>query len=138
MTALELKALLTADPSTLVRGANGRMIPVGDAIYAALKGEGRGVEITPAQPAPAQPGQVAGPGIRISQKAVDALTPAQYAELQSTGHLQGVTNSENGRAIVHVTQGGSHSVSLSFDPETGKVGPGRSLDLRDFDAPAGA
>jgi hypothetical protein len=134
MTELELRALMTADPKTLIRGANGKMITVGDAIYAALKGEGQGVEISPAAPAPAQPSQVASPGIRISQKAVDALSPAQYEELKTTGHLQGVSNSENGRATVHVTQGGSHSVSFTLN-DTGEVGPARPIDLRDFHDP---
>jgi hypothetical protein len=138
MNRTELQALMTADPNTLIRSVNGKLITVGDAIHAALRGEGQGVEITPAQPASTQPGQAASPGIRISQAAVNALSEAQYQELQTTGHLQGVTNSGNGRAIVHVTQGGSHSVSFALD-DTGQVGPGRPIDLRDFhnpDAPA--
>ena len=138
MSPLELKSLMTADPATLIRGANGKMITVGDAIYAALKGEGQGVEIQPAQPASVQPGHAASPGIKISQAAVDQLSEAQYRELSETGHLAGVTNSLAGRAMIHVTTGGSYSTSFSLD-ETGTVGPARPMDLRDFqnpDAPA--
>jgi hypothetical protein len=133
MNKIELQTLMTTPPDTLVPwGPGGKLITVGEALHRVLKGEG--VEITPAQPAPAQPG-LSG-GIRISQEAVNALSEAQYQELKETGHLQGLTNSDNGRGTVHVSQGGSHTVSFSFDPDTGKVGPGRGLDLRDFDDPA--
>jgi hypothetical protein len=140
MTRVELQALMQTPADTMVPwGPGGKLIPVGDAIHAALRGDGQGVEITPAQPALGQPGNQAGPGgIRISQAAVNNLTQAQYDELSRTGHLQGVTNSENGRALVHVTQGGSYSTGFSLD-ETGQVGPARPIDLRDFhnpDAPA--
>jgi hypothetical protein len=137
MNRIELEALMKTPSDTLVPwGPNGQVITVGEAIKHVLKGDG--MEVSPAAPAPGQPGHQAGPNIRISQAAVDQLSEAQYQELKATGHLSGVTNSLNGRAVVRVTQGGSHSVSLSFDPETGKVGPGRGLDLRDFDAPAGS
>ena len=112
------------------------MITVGDAIYSVLKGEGQGVDVMPAAPAPGEPGhQAGGPNLRISQRAVDALSEAQYQELKDTGHLAGLTNSLNGRAQVHVRQGGSYSTSFTLDEE-GKVGPGRGLDLRDFQDPA--
>jgi hypothetical protein len=135
MNRIELEALMRTPSDTLVPwGPGGKIVTVGEAIKHVLRGDG--MEVSPAAPAPGQPGHQAGPNIRISQEAVNALSEAQYQELQATGHLQGVTNSDNGRAVVRVTRGGSHSVSLSFDPETGKVGPGRGLDLRDFSDPA--
>jgi len=136
MNRIELQALMQTPPDTLVPwGPNGQVITVGEALHRLMKGDG--VDITPAQPAPGQPGQPAGPNIRISQEAVNALSEAQYQELKATGHLQGLTNSDNGRAYVDVSRGGSHSASFTLD-ETGAVGPGRGLDLRDFDPPAGS
>jgi hypothetical protein len=132
---IALEAMMKADGNQLMVW-EGRVMTVADALGRIMKGEG--MEVSPAAPAPGQPGHQAGPNIRISQAAVDQLSQAQYDELKATGHVQGVTNSENGRAVVRVTRGGSHSVNLSFDPETGKVGPGRGLDLRDFDKPAGS
>jgi hypothetical protein len=111
------------------------VITIGEALRHAMRGDG--VEISPAQPVQAQPGLPAGPNIRISQEAANKLGDAQYKELEQTGHIQGLTNSDNGRAYVHVRQGGVHSVNLSLD-ETGKVGPGRPMDLRDFDQAAGS
>jgi hypothetical protein len=135
MTELEMRVLMTTDPNTLVPwGPGGQVITVGEALRHVLRGDG--VEITPAQPAPAQPGQAVGPNVRISQAAVDNLSQAQYDELSRTGHLQGVTNSETGRAIVHVSRGGTVTIQRSFNPETGAVEAGRGLDLRDFDDPA--
>jgi hypothetical protein len=138
MNALEMKTLMTMPEHTLVPwGPGGQVITVGEALRHLLRGEG--VEIAPAQPVPGQPGQPhAGPNITISQVAVDSLSQAQYDELQQTGHLQGLTNSDNGRANVHVRQGGSISIQRSFNPETGAVEAGRGLDLRDFDPPAGS
>jgi hypothetical protein len=131
LDAMQLRALMQTDGSTPVI-YNGRSMLLQDALAARMRGDGQGVDIQPAQPAPVQPGQAAGPGIRISQAAVEALSPAQYEELKTTGHLQGVTNSENGRAIVHVTTGGSYTSQHSFNQETGVVEPGRGVDLRDF------
>jgi hypothetical protein len=134
MNKIEMQTLMTTDPNTLVPwGPGGQVITVGEALRHVLRGDG--VEIAPAQPAPAQPGQPAGPNIRISQQAVDSLSQAQYDELQQTGHLQGVTNSNNGRAIVHVSRGGTIQVQRTFNPDTGAVEAGRGLDLRDFDPP---
>jgi hypothetical protein len=104
-----------------------------------------GAIVEPAQPAqtgqPIQPSHQAGPGgpaLRISQEAANALPQAKYDELARTGHIQGLTNSDNGRAVVHVrNSSGAVESRFSFDPETGKVQPGRPMDLRDFDAPAG-
>jgi hypothetical protein len=132
---IELQALMQTPPDTLVPwGPNGQVITVGEALHRVLQGEGMEVSLAPPS-APAQPGQSAGPNIKISQAAVNALSEEQYQELQQTGHLRGVTNSDNGRAYVHVTRGGSHSTNFTLD-ETGKVGPGRGLDLRDFKDPA--
>jgi hypothetical protein len=135
LNRIELEAMMKADGNDLMVW-EGRVMTVADALGRIMKGEG--MEVAPAQPAPGQPGHQAGPNIRISQAAVDQLSQSQYDELAATGHLQGVTNSENGRAIVRVTQGGSYSTGFTLD-ETGKVGPGRGLDLRSFhdpDAPA--
>jgi hypothetical protein len=132
LNRIELEAMMKANPNDLMLWDR-RVMTVAEALGRVLKGDG--MEVSPAQPAPGQPGHQAGPDIRISQAAVDQLSQAQYDELQSTGHLQGVTNSENGRAVVRVSQGGSHSVSFTLD-ETGKVGEGRGLDLRDFQDPA--
>jgi hypothetical protein len=129
LNRIELEAMMKADGNDLMVW-EGRVMTVADALGRIMKGEG--MEVAPAQPAPGQPGHPAGPNIRISQEAVNALSEAQYQELKATGHLQGVTNSENGRAVVRVTQGGSYSTGFTLD-ETGKVGPGRGLDLRDFD-----
>ena len=116
MNRIELEALMRTPSDTLVPwGPNGQVITVGEALRHVLRGDG--MEVAPAAPAPGQPGHQAGsPNIRISQEAVNALSEAQYQELKATGHLQGVTNSDNGRAVVHVSRGGSHSVNLSFDP----------------------
>jgi hypothetical protein len=136
MNELELRTLMTTPPDTLVPwGPNGKVITVGEALKHVLHGEG--AEIAPVQPPQAQPGQPAGPNIRISQEAANRLGDAQYKELEQTGHIQGLTNSDNGRAIVHVRQGGSVQISRSFNPETGAVEAGRPMDLRDFDPPAG-
>jgi len=132
LNRIELEAMMKANPNDLMRW-DGRVMTVAEALGRVLKGDG--MEVSPAQPAPGQLGHQAGPNIRISQAAVDQLSQAQYDELKATGHLQGVTNSDNGRAVVRVSQGGSYSTGFTLD-ETGKVGPGRGLDLRDFDAPA--
>jgi hypothetical protein len=137
MNALEMNVLMSTDPNTLVPwGPGGQIITVGEALRHVLRGDG--MEVSPAAPpAPGQPGHQAGPNIRISQAAVNALSEGQYQELKATGHLQGLTNSDNGRAVVHVTRGGSHSTNFTLD-EMGEVGPGRPMDLRDFDAAAGS
>jgi hypothetical protein len=129
---IALEAMMKADGNDLMVW-DGRVMTVADALGRIMKGDG--MEIAPAQPAPGQPGHQAGPNIRISQEAVNALSEQQYQELKSTGHLQGVTNSDNGRAVVHVSRGGSHSTSFTLD-EAGKVGPGRPMDLRSFQDPA--
>jgi hypothetical protein len=135
LNRIELEAVMKANPNDLMLW-DGRTMTVAEALGRVLKGDG--MEVSPAAPAPGQPGHPAsGPNIQISQAAVNALTEAQYQELKATGHLQGVTNSENGRAIVRVSQGAFYSTSFTLD-ETGKVGEGRGLDLRDFDAPAGS
>jgi hypothetical protein len=137
MNKLELQALMTADPNTIMTHPfTGKPAAIGEVLKAILNGEGMTLQVAPTHLAPAQPGQHAGPNLRISQAAINALTEAQYQELKETGHLQGLTNSDNGRAYVHVRQGGSHTVRLSFDPETGAVGPERPLDMRDFTDPA--
>jgi hypothetical protein len=133
LNRIELEAMMKANPNDLMLW-EGRTMTVAEALGRVLKGEG--MEVAPAVPAPGQPGHQAGPNIRISQAAVNALSEAQYQELKATGHLQGVTNSDNGRAVVRVTRGGSYSANFSFDPETGALGPGRGIDLRDFDDPA--
>jgi hypothetical protein len=132
LNRIELEAMMKANPNDLMLW-DGRVMTVAEALGRVLKGDG--VEVAPAAPAPGQPGYQAGPNIRISQEPVNNLTQAQYDELSRTGHLQGVTNSENGRAIVRVSQGGSYSTGFTLD-ETGKVGPGRPMDLRDFQDPA--
>jgi hypothetical protein len=137
MTRMEMQALMTANPNDIMTHPfTGKPATVAEVLGAILRGEGAAV--APVQPQPGQPGYAPGPNLTISQEAINALPEAQYQELKTTGQLQGLTTSDAGRAYVHVRQGGSHSVSLSFDPETGAVGPGRGLDLRDFDAPAGS
>jgi hypothetical protein len=135
MNALEIKTLMTMPSDTLVPwGPNGKVITVGEVLKHVLRGEG--VEIAPGALPGATAQQPAGPNIRISQEAANRLSDAQYKELEQTGHIQGLTNSDNGRAIVHVRQGGSVQISRSFNPETGAVEEGRPMDLRDFDPPA--
>jgi hypothetical protein len=138
MNRMEMQALMTANPNEIMAHPfTGKPATVAEVLRAILRGEGAAVHPT-SPPAQAQPGQLGAPqGLTISQEAVNALSEAQYQELKATGHIQGLTNSDAGRAYVHISQGGSHSVSFSLD-ETGKVGPGRGLDLRDFDAPAGS
>jgi hypothetical protein len=134
LNRIELEAMMKADGNALMLW-EGRVMTVAEALGRVLKGDD--MEVSPAAPAPGQPGHQAGPNIRISQAAVDQLSEAQYQELKATGHLQGVTNSENGRAVVRVSQGGSYSTGFTLD-ELGKVGPGRPMDLRDFDRAAGS
>lgn len=133
MNRIEIEAMMKANPNDLMLW-DGRVMTVAEALGRVLKGDG--VEVTPAAPAPGQPGHQAGPNIRISQEAVNNLTQAQYDELSRTGYLQGVTNSDNGRAVVRFSQGGSIQVQRSFNPETGAVEAGRGLDMRDFHDPA--
>jgi hypothetical protein len=139
MNYLELQTLMTMPQDTLVPwGPNGKVITISDALTRLFNGEGADV-MPAAQPAaqPAQPGQPGAPGLTISQRAADSISQAQYDELKQTGHIQGLTNSDNGRALVHVrNSSGTVRTDFSFDPETGKIGPGRGIDLRDFDAPA--
>jgi hypothetical protein len=66
MNRIELEALMKAPADTLVQwGPNGQVITVGEALKHVLRGDG--MEVTPAAPAPGQPGHQAGPNIRISQ-----------------------------------------------------------------------
>jgi hypothetical protein len=133
MNRMEMQALMTADPNTIMQHPfTGKPATIGEVLKAILRGEG--AEIAPVQPAPGQPGHQAGPNIRISQEAANKLSDANYQELERTGYIQGLTNSDAGRAYVHVSRGGSHSVSFTLD-ETGEVGPGRPMDLRDFSDP---
>jgi hypothetical protein len=141
MNRMELEAMMKSNPNELMTW-NGRTRTIGEHLRAIFKGEGAVVEA--AQPAqtgqPIQPSHQAGPGgpaLRISQAAADALPQAQYEELEKTGHIQGLTRSDNGRAVVHVrNSSGVVESRFSFDPETGKVGPGRGIDMRMFHAPA--
>jgi hypothetical protein len=136
MNRIELETLMKTPSDTLVPwGDHGKVITVAEALKRVFQGEG--MDVIPVPPAAAKPGQAVGPNLRISQEAVNALTEQQYKELSETGHLQGLTNSDKGRAVVRVTQGGSYTANLSFDPEGGKaIGPGRPLDTRDFHDPA--
>ena len=126
MSRIELEAMMKANPNDLMLW-DGRTMTVAEALGRVLKGGG--VEVMPVAPAPGQPGYQT--GVKISQEAVNNLTQAQYDELSRTGHLEGLTNSLTGKAIVRVSQGGSYSTGFTLD-ETGKVGAGRGLDLRDF------
>jgi hypothetical protein len=75
--------------------------------------------------------------LRISQAAADALPQAQYDELERTGHIQGLTRSDNGRAVVHVrNSSGVVESRFSFNPETGAVEPGRPINMSNFSDPA--
>jgi hypothetical protein len=134
MNRIELQAIMTADPNEImVHPFTGKPATVAEVLKAIMRGEGAAV--LPVPPQPGQPGYSPGPNLTISQEAVNDLSPSQYDELKQTGYIQGLTNSDAGCAYVHVSQGGSHSVSFTLD-ETGKVGSGRGLDLRDFDDPA--
>jgi hypothetical protein len=134
MNLLEMRALMTANPNDIMAHPfTGKPATVAEVIKAVLKGEGAAV--LPVSPQPGQPGYKIGPNLTISQEAVNALPEAQYQELKNTGHIQGFTNSDAGHAYVHVRQGGSYSTSFTLD-ETGKVGEGRPMDLRDFQDPA--
>jgi hypothetical protein len=134
MNRVEMPALMTTDPNTIIAHPfTGKPATVGEVLKSILRGEGAAV--APVERQPGQPGYSPGPNITISQEAVNALSEQQYQELKNTGQLQGLTTTVAGRAYVHVSRGGSHSVSFTLD-ETGEVGPGRGLDLRDFDASA--
>jgi hypothetical protein len=136
MNRMELQALMTAPPDTIMAHPfTGKPATVGEVLKSILRGEGAAV--LPTSPQPGQPGYSPGPNITISQEAINALSQTQYDELKATGQLQGLTTTNAGRAYVHVTRGGSHSVNFTLD-ETGEVGPGRPMDLRDFDHPAGS
>ena len=129
MTRMEMQALMTANSNDLmIHPFTGKPATIGEVIKAILRGEGAAVHPTAPQP---QPGYSPGPNLTISQEAVNALSEQQYQELKSTGQLQGLTTTDAGRAYVHVSRGGSHSVSFTLD-ETGEVGSGWGLDMRDF------
>ena len=128
LNRIELEAMMKAKPDDLML-YDGRVITVAEALGHIMRGEG--AEVAP--PAiTAQPGQHTSPNVRISQEAANKLSDALYQELEQTGHIQGLTRTDAGRAYVHVRQGGSLSIQRSFDPETGEVGLGRGLDMRDF------
>jgi hypothetical protein len=139
---LAIQTLMTSPETTEVI-YNGRPVLVSEALRHMLQGDDA-VVMSPAAP-PALPGQLGhpgggpGPNLTISQRAVDNLSPAQYEELKTTGHLQGLTNSDQGRALITVrnSSGTVHS-RFTFNPETGAIEPGRALDFSDFDAPAGS
>jgi hypothetical protein len=141
MNRIELEAMMKSDPNEIMTW-NGRTRTIGEHLRAILKGEGAVVE--PAQPAqtgqPIQPSHQAGPGgpsLRISQEAANALPQAKYEERARTGHIQGLTNSDNGRAVVHVrNSSGTVESRFSFNPETGAVEPGRPMDTRMFHDPS--
>jgi ABC-type transport system substrate-binding protein len=134
MNRLELQALMQAPSDTVMTHPfTGKPATVAEVLKAIMRGEGAAVH--PIAPQPGQPGYSPGPNITISQEAVNALPEEQYQELKQTGYIQGLTSSDNGRAFVHVSKGGSHSTSFTLD-ETGKVGPGRPMDLRDFQDPS--
>lgn len=136
MTRMEMQALMQADSNDImIHPFTGKPATIAEVLKAILRGEGAAV--LPVSPQPGQPGYSPGPNLTISQEAVNALSQSQYDELKQTGRLQGLTTSDAGRAFVHVSQGGSHSTSFTLD-ETGAVGPGRPMDLRDFDPPAGS
>jgi hypothetical protein len=133
MTLLEMRALMTAPPETIMaHPVTGRPATVAEVLKSIMRGEGAAV--VPVPPQPGQPGYRAGPNLTISQEAINALSEQQYQELKSTGQLAGLTTTDAGKASVHVSKGGSHSVSLTLD-ETGKVGPARPIDLRLFHDP---
>jgi hypothetical protein len=136
MTRMEMHALMSANSNDIMTHPfTGKPATVAEVIKAILRGEGAAV--VPVPPQPGQPGYRTGPNLTISQEAINALSEQQYQELKSTGQLSGLTTTDAGRAYVHTRQGGSHSVSFTLDEE-GKVGPGRGLDLRDFDRAAGS
>jgi hypothetical protein len=129
MNRIELESLMKANPNEIMTW-NGRTRTIGEHLRALFKGEGAVVEAAPQ----AGPG---GPALRISQAAADALPQAQYDELASTGHIQGLTRSDNGRAVVHVrNSSGTVQSRFSFNPETGAVEPGRPMDTRMFHDPS--
>jgi hypothetical protein len=135
MNRIELETLMKTPSDTLVPwGDGGKVITVAEALKRVFQGEG--AEIAPVPPQPAQPSHQGGPNIRISQQSADQLSEANYRELERTGHIAGLTKRDD-RTFVHVSRGGSHSVSLTLD-EKGAVGPGRPMDLRDFDRSAGS
>jgi hypothetical protein len=132
MNRIELEALMKADSNEMLT-LNGRTRTVAEHLGAIFKGEGAVVTTAPPAQQPGQPS--GGTNLTISQRGVDQLSQAQYDELKRTGEIEGLTTPI--RSIhVHVRQGGAIESRFSFDPETGKVQPGRAMDLRDFDAPA--
>jgi adenylate cyclase len=117
-------------------------INLGDVIVEEHDIFGDGVNVAARLEALAEPG-----GICVSRVVRDQvrdkldfpfedLGEQQVKNIAQPGELSGLTTTDAGKAYVHVSQGGSHSVSFTLD-ETGKVGPGRGLDLRDFDRAAG-
>jgi hypothetical protein len=123
MTKLEMHALMTANPNEIMAHPfTGKPATVAEVIKAILRGEGAAV--VPVPPQPGQPGYRTGPNLTISQEAINALSEQQYQELKATGELSGLTTTDAGRAYVHVSQGGSHSLSFTLD-EGGKGRVGR-------------
>jgi hypothetical protein len=132
MTKLEMQALMTADPNEIMAHPfTGKPATVAEVLGAIIRGEG--AEIAPVQPQAGQPGHQAGPNIRISQESANQLSEANYQELERTGHILGLTKRDD-RTFVHVSRGGSYSTSFTLD-ERGEVGPGRPMDLSQFDDP---
>jgi hypothetical protein len=131
MNRIEIETLMKTDGNQILT-LNGKTRTVAEHLGAIFKGEGALVTTAPTAQQPGQP--TGGTSLKISQRGVDQLSQANYDELKSTGEIEGLTTPIRS-TYVHVRQGGSMQSNFSFD-ETGKVGPGRGLDLRDFDAPA--
>ena len=77
MNLLEMQALMTADPNTIMAHPfTGKPATVAEVLKAIMNGEGAAV--APVQHQPGQPGYSPGPNITISQEAVNALGEQQY------------------------------------------------------------
>jgi hypothetical protein len=143
---LAIQTLMSQPQDTVVNYA-GRQMLVSDALHHMLNGDDAVTVHIPANTAgrlgpndpgrqPGTPGQLsAGPRIQISQAATDALSEAQYAEFQRTGGIEGLTGPIEGTRVHVRNSSGAVQSRFSFDPESGKVGPGRPLDMRYFTDP---
>lgn len=112
---LLLRALLTTPGDKLIRcPLTQREMTVSEFIQREMDGDGATVRLPSDQPANAPQGMLS-----VSREAVEALTPAQYAELETHGRLDNLTHKAE-LAYVQTRQGGNagtYSTHVALDEQ---------------------
>jgi hypothetical protein len=132
---MTLQVLMQTPQDTLV-SYNGKPTLISEVLRRMLKGEDN-APIQPPQPQPGTPQVPSGPTVLASQRAMDALSEADYQSLAQTGHIDGLTRPLQPTVSVR-NSSGSVDIRRSFNADTGAIEAGRGLDMRDFSDPAAA